>query len=45
MEIFAKTPIRYTGEELAMEGDLKLIAASDQGLFFRLQNAEVVPTR
>jgi hypothetical protein len=45
VEVFAKTPIRYTGEELAMEGDLKLVAASDQGLFFRLQNAEVVPTR
>jgi hypothetical protein len=45
VEIFAKSPVRYTGEELAMEGDLKLVAASDQGLFFRLQNAEVVSTR
>ncbi|HZZ32797.1 MAG TPA: hypothetical protein VFE10_12490 [Phenylobacterium sp.] len=45
VEVFAKTPVRYTGEELAMEGDLKLVAASDQGLFFRLQNAEVVPAR
>ncbi len=45
VEVFAKAAVRYTGEELAMEGDLKLVAASDQGLFFRLQNAEVVPAR
>ena len=44
VEVFAKAPVRYTGEEVSMEGDLKLVAASDQGLFFRLENAVVVPT-
>ena len=39
LEIMADAPVAYTGEEVKITGRLKLIASSDDGLFFRLENA------
>ena len=40
LEIFSKVPVRYTGEEIVVTGRLKLVASSDQGLFFQLTDAD-----
>ncbi|MDB5484084.1 MAG: hypothetical protein JWO83_5137 [Caulobacteraceae bacterium] len=42
VEIFSRQPVRYTGEEIAVTGRLKLVPSSDQGLFFQLADADVV---
>ncbi len=36
--------VKYTGEEISVAGRLKLISSSDEGLFFRLDGAEVTET-
>ena len=44
VEIYAEQPVNYTGQEMAATGRLKLVASSADGLFFRLDQASVVPT-
>jgi hypothetical protein len=37
--------VDYTGEEITVSGRLKLVNSSADGLFFRLENAEVAERR
>jgi hypothetical protein len=41
VEVFSQERVRYTGEEIAVSGQLKLIAASAEGLFYRQEGAVV----
>lgn len=41
MEVFATRPIQYTQSPVTVSGTLHLMAASEQGLFFRLTGATV----
>ncbi len=44
VEVFSQSPVNYTGQEMAATGRFKLVASSADGLFFRLDQASVVPT-
>ncbi len=44
VEVFSAAPVNYTGQEMAATGRFKLVASSADGLFFRLDQASVVPT-
>ena len=44
VEVFSRSPVNYTGQEMAVTGVLQLVASSADGLFFRLQQAEAAPT-
>ncbi len=44
VEIFSRTPVTYTGQEMAVTGVLRLVASSGDGLFFRLDQASAAPT-
>ena len=44
VEVFSQAPVNYTGQEMAATGRFKLVASSADGLFFRLDQASVVPT-
>ena len=39
VEVFARAPVRYTGEEVALTGRFELVASSGDGLFYRLRDA------
>lgn len=41
VEVFSRAPVRYTGEEVTASGRLTLVSSSAEGLFFRLDGAEV----
>ncbi len=41
IEVMANTKVRYTGEEVSVNGRLKLVGSSVNGLFFRLEAADV----
>jgi hypothetical protein len=45
IEIMAVKSVNYTGEEITVSGRLKLVSSSADGLFFRLENAEVAERR
>ena len=41
IEVRTRTPTVFTHEEVAVSGRLKLVASSDQGLFFQLEDAAI----
>ena len=41
IEVFALKPIAYTQSPVTVTGTLRLVARSEQGLFFRLEGAKV----
>lgn len=41
MEIFATAPVEYTQAPVTVEGTLHLVSRSEQGLFFRMDNARL----
>jgi hypothetical protein len=41
IEVFSSQMVEYTGDELKVTGRLTLIPSSSQGLFYRLDNAQV----
>jgi hypothetical protein len=45
IEVLSQTPIKYTGEEIALVGHFKLISSSAEGLFYRLDDAEITDRR
>jgi hypothetical protein len=42
VEIFARKPFQYMGDEIAVTGRLQLVSASSEGLFYRIDSADVV---
>ena len=45
IEVMAQKAVKYTGEEISVAGRLKLVSSSADGLFFRLESADVTETR
>ena len=45
VEVFARRPVAYTGEEVTVTGRLQLVSSSADGLFYRLDDAEAGPGR
>lgn len=45
VEVFARAPVHYTGEEVRMTGRFQLVASSADGLFYRLEDAAVATGR
>lgn len=41
IEVMSTAKVRYTGEEVSVKGVLKLVGSSQNGLFFRLDAADV----
>lgn len=41
VEVFSSQMVEYTGEEIKVTGRLTLVPSSSQGLFYRLDNAQV----